>query len=221
MHYLAIIVNSLNKKVVSFNSISDLDDALLALFNNLDKSISRIVLSGGSTPASFYKLLSETDIKWSNYEITLSDERDVEILDPLSNEGSIKAIINNNSFNRSFISLVKEGAQSRLDLIKSYDLCILGMGDDGHIASIFPNMSNLSEALHHKSSLINLNDGYPDVSRLTMTLNEINKSKQIILLIKGEKKFNLLMDKRSDSELLPVDHLFIQMIDKIKIFKVL
>jgi 6-phosphogluconolactonase len=214
-------VNSLNKKVVSFNSISDLDDALLALFNNLHKPISRIVLSGGSTPTSFYKRLSETDIKWSNYEITLTDERDVEILDPLSNEGSIKAIINNNSFNRSFISLVKEGAQSKLDLIKSYDLCILGMGDDGHIASIFPNMSNLSEALHHKSSLINLNDGYPDVSRLTMTLNEINKSKQIILLIKGEKKFNLLMDKRSDSELLPVDHLFIQMIDKIKIFKVL
>jgi|TARA_B000000475_G_scaffold229561_1_gene194720 6-phosphogluconolactonase len=214
-------VNSLNKKVVSFNSISDLDDALLTLFNNLHQPISRIVLSGGSTPMSFYKRLSETDIKWSNYEITLSDERDVEILDPLSNEGSIKAIINNNSFNRSFISLVKEGAQSRLDLIKSYDLCILGMGDDGHIASIFPNMSNLSEALHHKSSLINLNDGYPDVSRLTMTLNEINKSKQIILLIKGEKKFNLLMDKRSDSELLPVDHLFIQMIDKIKIFKVL
>ena len=214
-------MNSLNKKVVSFNSISDLDDALLALFNNLHKPISRIVLSGGSTPTSFYKRLSETDIKWSNYEITLSDERDLEILDPLSNEGSIKAIINNNSFNRSFISLVKEGAQSRLDLIKSYDLCILGMGDDGHIASIFPNMSNLSEALHHKSSLINLNDGYPDVSRLTMTLNEINKSKQIILLIKGEKKFNLLMDKRSDSELLPADHLFIQMIDKIKIFKVL
>ncbi len=214
-------MNSLNKKVVSFNSISDLDDALLTLFNNLHQPISRIVLSGGSTPMSFYKRLSETDIKWSNYEITLSDERDVEILDPLSNEGSIKAIINNNSFNRSFISLVKEGAQSRLDLIKSYDLCILGMGDDGHIASIFPNMSNLSEALHHKSSLINLNDGYPDVSRLTMTLNEINKSKQIILLIKGEKKFNLLMDKRSDSELLPVDHLFIQMIDKIKIFKVL
>ena len=214
-------MNSLNKKVVSFNSISDLDDALLTLFNNLHQPISRIVLSGGSTPMSFYKRLSETDIKWSNYEITLSDERDVEILDPLSNEGSIKAIVNNNSFNRSFISLVKEGAQSRLDLIKSYDLCILGMGDDGHIASIFPNMSNLSEALHHKSSLINLNDGYPDVSRYTMTLNEINKSKQIILLIKGEKKFNLLMDKRSDSELLPVDHLFIQMIDKIKIFKVL
>ena len=214
-------MNSLNKKVVSFNSISDLDDALLTLFNNLHQPISRIVLSGGSTPTSFYKRLSETDIKWSNYEITLSDERDVEILDPLSNEGSIKAIINNNSFNRSFISLVKEGAQSRLDLIKSYDLCILGMGADGHIASIFPNMSNLSEALHHKPSLINLNDGYPDVSRLTMTLNEINKSKQIILLIKGEKKFNLLMDKRSDSELLPVDHLFIQMIDKIKIFKVL
>ena len=214
-------MNSLNKKVVSFNSLSDCDDALLALFNDLHKPISRIVLSGGSTPVSFYKRLSETDIKWSNYEITLSDERDVEISNPLSNEGSIKAIIKNNSFNKSFISLVKEDAQSRLDLIESYDLCILGMGDDGHIGSIFPNMSNLSEALHHKSSLINLNDGYPDVPRLTMSLNEINKSKQIILLIKGDKKFNLLMDKRSDNKLLPVDHLFIQMVNKIKIFKVL
>tara|TARA_B110000211_G_scaffold125575_1_gene144610 strand:+ start:406 stop:1050 length:645 start_codon:yes stop_codon:yes gene_type:complete len=214
-------VNSLNKKVVSFNSLSDSDDALLALFNNLHKPISRIVLSGGSTPVSFYKRLSVTDIKWSNYEITLSDERNVEISNPLSNEGSIKAIIKNTSFNKSFISLVKEDAQSRLDLIESYDLCILGMGDDGHIGSIFPNMSNLSEALYNKSSLINLNDGYPDVPRLTMSLNEINKSKQIILLIKGDKKFNLLMDKRSDNKLLPVDHLFIQMVNKIKIFKVL
>ncbi|MDA8885075.1 6-phosphogluconolactonase [Gammaproteobacteria bacterium] len=214
-------MNSLNKKVVSFNSLSDSDDALLALFNDLHKPISRIVLSGGSTPLSFYKRLSVTDIKWSNYEITLSDERDVEISNPLSNEGSIKAIIKNNSFNKSFISLVKEDAQSRLGLIESYDLCILGMGDDGHIGSIFPNMSNLSEALHHKSSLINLKDGYPDVPRLTMSLNEINKSKQIILLIKGDKKFNLLMDKRSDNKLLPVDYLFIQMVNKIKIFKVL
>lgn len=214
-------MNSLNKKVVSFNSLSDSDDALLALFNNLHKPISRIVLSGGSTPVSFYKRLSEIDIKWSNYEITLSDERNVEISNPLSNEGSIKAIIKNTSFNKSFISLVKEDAQSRLDLIESYDLCILGMGDDGHIGSIFPNMSNLSEALYNKSSLINLNDGYPDVPRLTMSLNEINKSKQIILLIKGDKKFNLLMDKRSDNKLLPVDHLFIQMVNKIKIFKVL
>ena len=214
-------MNSLNKKVVSFNSLSDCDDALLALFNDLHKPISRIVLSGGSTPLSFYKRLSEIDIKWSNYEITLSDERNVEISNPLSNEGSIKAIIKNTSFNKSFISLVKEDAQSRLDLIESYDLCILGMGDDGHIGSIFPNMSNLSEALYNKSSLINLNDGYPDVPRLTMSLNEINKSKQIILLIKGDKKFNLLMDKRSDNKLLPVDHLFIQMVNKIKIFKVL
>ena len=214
-------MNSLNKKVVSFNSLSDCDDALLDLFNDLHKPISRIVLSGGSTPLSFYKRLSVTDIKWSNYEITLSDERDVEISNPLSNEGSIKAIIKNTSFNKSFISLVKEDAQSRLDLIESYDLCILGMGDDGHIGSIFPNMSNLSEALHHKSSLINLKDGYPDVPRLTMSLNEINKSKQIILLIKGDKKFNLLMDKRSDNKLLPVDYLFIQMVNKIKIFKVL
>ena len=111
--------------------------------------------------------------------------------------------------------------ESKLSAIESYDLCILGMGNDGHIASIFPNMSNLEEALYSKASLLNLYDGYPDVSRVTMSLNEINKSDQIILLIKGEKKFNLLMDKRANNDLLPVDHLFTQMIDKIKVFKII
>ena len=139
----------------------------------------------------------------------------------MSNEGNIKTIINDHSFNRSFVSLLDEESQSKLSAIESYDLCILGMGNDGHIASIFPNMSNLEEALYGKASLLNLYDGYPDVSRVTMSLNEINKSDQIILLIKGEKKFNLLMDKRVNNDLLPVDHLFTQMIDKIKVFKII
>jgi 6-phosphogluconolactonase/glucosamine-6-phosphate isomerase/deaminase len=82
-------------------------------------------------------------------------------------------------------------------------------------------MSNLEEALYGKASLLNLYDGYPDVSRVTMSLNEINKSDQIILLVKGEKKFNLLMDERANNNLLPVDHLFTQMINKIKVFKII
>ena len=193
----------------------------MSLFNELSKPVSRIVLSGGSTPISFYEILSDKDISWSNYQILLSDERKVEVSSLLSNEGTIKTIINHHSFNSSFVSLLDEDAESKLSAIESYDLCILGMGNDGHIASIFPNMSNLEEALYGKASLLNLYDGYPDVSRVTMSLNEINKSDQIILLIKGEKKFNLLMDKRVKNDLLPVDHLFTQMIDKIKVFKII
>ena len=214
-------MNSLNKNIVSFNSLSDANEALLTLFNELSKPISRIVLSGGSTPISFYELLSDKYVSWSNYQILLSDERKVEVSSSLSNEGTIKTIINDHSFNSSFVSLLDEDSESKLSAIESYDLCILGMGNDGHIASIFPNMSNLEEALYSKASLLNLYDGYPDVSRVTMSLNEINKSDQIILLIKGEKKFNLLMDKRVNNDLLPVDHLFIQMIDKIKVFKII
>ena len=214
-------MNSLNKNIVSFNSLSDANEALMSLFNELSKPVSRIVLSGGSTPISFYEILSDKDISWSNYQILLSDERKVEVSSLLSNEGTIKTIINHHSFNSSFVSLLDEDSESKLSAIESYDLCILGMGNDGHIASIFPNMSNLEEALYSKASLLNLYDGYPDVSRVTMSLNEINKSDQIILLIKGEKKFNLLMDKRVKNDLLPVDHLFTQMIDKIKVFKII
>ncbi|MBL6902644.1 MAG: 6-phosphogluconolactonase [SAR86 cluster bacterium] len=214
-------MNSRNKNILSFNSLSDANDALLELFSELPKPISRILLSGGSTPISFYELLSKKDINWSNYLISLSDERRVEVSGSLSNEGTIKRIIYDHSFNNSFVSLLDDDSESKLNSIASYDLCILGMGNDGHIASIFPNMSNLEEALYGKASLLNLYDGYPDVSRVTMSLNEINKSDQIILLVKGEKKFNLLMDERANNNLLPVDHLFTQMINKIKVFKII
>jgi len=51
-----------------------------------------------------------------------------------------------------------------------------------------------------------------------MSLNEINKSQQIILLVKGENKFNLLIKDRSEEDLLPIDYLFLKMTEKIKVF---
>ena len=79
-------------------------------------------------------------------------------------------------------------------------------------------MSNLSSALNSNSALINTNDGFPDVPRVTLSLNEINKSQQIILLVKGKNKFNLLIKNRSEEDLLPIDYLFLKMSEKIKVF---
>lgn len=212
-------MNLHNKNIYKFNSTEELNSALLELFKGTKNNrVSNIIISGGSTPTDFYKLLSIEPIQWSDYQIVLSDERNVELSNPKSTEGAIKSIINNQSFNNSFISLLDEDAETKLSLIELYDLSILGLGEDGHFASIFPNMSNLSSALNSNSALINTNDGFPDVPRVTLSLNEINKSQQIILLVKGKNKFNLLIKNRSEEDLLPIDYLFLKMSEKIKVF---
>ena len=212
-------MNLHNKNIYKFNSTEELNSALLELFKGTKNNrVSNIIFSGGSTPTDFYKLLSIEPIQWSDYQIVLSDERNVELSNPKSTEGAIKSIINNQSFNNSFISLLDEDAETKLSLIELYDLSILGLGEDGHFASIFPNMSNLSSALNSNSALINTNDGFPDVPRVTLSLNEINKSQQIILLVKGKNKFNLLIKNRSEEDLLPIDYLFLKMSEKIKVF---
>jgi|TARA_B110000914_G_scaffold210182_1_gene209125 6-phosphogluconolactonase len=212
-------VNLDNKNIYKFNSNEELNSTLLKLFKGTKNNrVSNIIFSGGSTPTDFYKLLSIEPINWPDYQIVLSDERNVKLSNPMSTEGAIKSIINNQSFNNSFISLLDEDVETKLSLIDAYDLSILGVGEDGHFASIFPNMSNLSSALNDNSALININDGFPDVPRVTLSLNEINKSQQIILLIKGENKFNLLTKNRSEKDLLPIDYLFLKMSEKIKVF---
>ena len=212
-------MNLVNKNIYKFNSKEELSSALLKLFKNTKNNrVSNIIFSGGSSPTDFYKLLSNEPIQWPDYQIVLSDERNVELSNPKSTEGHIKSIINNQNFNHSFISLLDEDAKTKLNSIEAYDLSILGVGEDGHFASIFPKMSNLFSALNDNTELLNVNDGFPDVPRITMSLNEINKSQQIILLVKGENKFNLLIKDRSEEDLLPIDYLFLKMSEKIKVF---
>lgn len=212
-------MNLVNKNIYKFNSKEELSSALLKLFKNTKNNrVSNIIFSGGSSPTDFYKLLSNEPIQWPDYQIVLSDERNVELSNPKSTEGHIKSIINNQNFNHSFISLLDEDAKTKLNSIEAYDLSILGVGEDGHFASIFPKMSNFFSALNDNTELLNVNDGFPDVPRITMSLNEINKSQQIILLVKGENKFNLLIKDRSEEDLLPIDYLFLKMTEKIKVF---
>ena len=94
------------------------------------------------------------------------------------------------------------------------------MGMDGHFASIFPDMSNLNDAYNLSDPLISIPDGYPDVPRISMTLKELNKSDEIILLIKDKVKIDLICSNRTNSEALPIDKLISMCSDKLHIFSV-
>ena len=209
----------LSNKIQSFANENLLNKALFNKFiQSTKKNKTNIVLSGGKSPMDFYKLLANQSIDWTKYNITLSDERDVNTEHKLSNEGIIKSIINSNKFNNSFISLREANAKKKLININNYQFCLLGMGMDGHFASIFPDMSNLNDAYNLSDPLISIPDGYPDVPRITMTLTELNKADEIILLIKDKVKIDLICSCRTNSELLPIDKLISMCLDKLHIF---
>ena len=209
----------LSNKIQSFANENLLNQALLDKFIQSTKiNITNIILSGGKSPMGFYKLLAKQNVDWLNYKITLSDERDVNSDHKLSNEGIIKSVINNDEFNNSFISLRDINAEQKLININKYQFCLLGMGMDGHFASIFPDMSNLNDAYNLSDPLISIPDGYPDVPRISMTLKELNKADEIILLIKDKAKIDLICSCRTNSELLPIDKLISMCLDKLHIF---
>ena len=198
---------NLTNNITHFDSKDLLDDFLFNKISNISQSgnFYSIILSGGSSPVSLYKKLGNSSLSLSNLQFVLSDDRRVPIDDPLSNEGMLNETIGVvEGFN--LISLHSNEIEQRLNSIPVYELAILGMGLDGHFASIFPEMSNLDKALTSLGSIEMVDDGFPEVPRVSMTLNEIDKAKEIILLISGQEKIDLLLNLTVDSNL-PIKYL--------------
>lgn len=193
-----------------FQSKDLLDDFLFSEIAFLSKhnAFYNIILSGGSSPITLYKKLGTSSISFANFQFVLSDDRRVPILDPLSNEGMLNQSI---GLKQDFklISLHSKDISKKLSAIPSYKLAILGMGLDGHFASIFPGMSNLDNALTSSESIELVEDGFPEVPRITMTLTEIDKAERIILLVTGQEKLDLLLHLTQRTNL-PIKNLIIK-----------
>ncbi len=192
----------------NFNSIESLNqfvlDLLLQTIN--DNPEASILLSGGRTPKQIYSSFGSLPQQSELCTFIPSDERRVPVTDSLSNEGMIRKYLN--IYNKDqILSLHDLSLPSKLNEITSHDLAILGMGTDGHFASIFPFMPNLSEAIDSTDPIIRVDSGYPEVPRITLSLNEILKSKKMVLLITGQEKVDLLKTKRDNSISLPIDAL--------------
>lgn len=198
---------NLTNNITHFDSKDLLDDFLFNKVSEISQSgnFHSIILSGGSSPVSLYKKLGSSSLSLSNLQFVLSDDRRVPLDDPLSNEGMLNETIGVvEGFN--LLSLHSNEIEQSLNSIPVYELAILGMGLDGHFASIFPEMSNLEKALTSLGSIEMVDDGFPEVPRISITLNEIDKAKEIILLISGQEKIDLLLNLTVDSNL-PIKYL--------------
>lgn len=173
------------------------------------KGQASLVVSGGSSPISIYEELSNADVSWSKVFLTLVDDRLVEPNHEDSNQNLLyKHLIKNKAKEVKFFPLDDEVSFNK-DFKKPFDITLLGMGEDGHFASLFPNMINLPEAFSLNTEPRVLKTpalGVPLYPRITMNLSMIMESSFIILLVKGKLKQDIL-DKAKMNSNYPIHHL--------------
>ncbi|MDB5979830.1 MAG: pgl 1 [Pseudomonas sp.] len=166
--------------------------------------VATLVVSGGRSPVAFFQNLARQTLDWSKVVISLADERWVPIEHADSNAGLLKRyLLQGPAAKARFVSLYSaaanleqaaENADSLLAELPRIDVLVLGMGDDGHTASLFPNSPNLKEALNLKSERRCLPMMAPTVprQRLTLTRQLLASARLPILSISGQAKLDTL-----------------------------
>jgi 6-phosphogluconolactonase len=193
-----------------YPDLSSLVKASVELFVTLaDESIKKqgyftVALSGGSTPQPIYQALSEPDISdlvdWSHIHLFWGDERHVPHDHPDSNYRMVKeALLDRSAISDKNIHQVPVERDARLSAFSyeeelrcffdgswpQFDLVFLGMGTDGHTASLFPHTAGLSES--HRWFIANYSPKL-ESWRLTLTKKAINAARNIAVIVSGESK---------------------------------
>jgi 6-phosphogluconolactonase len=155
-----------------------------------------VVLTGGSTPRRAYELAAELQPDWSRVELWWSDERCVPPDDDRSNYGMAKAALLDRlavpprAVHRMRGELGRdEGAaayERELGPLDRFDLVLLGLGPDGHVASLYPEQATLDEterrAIGAEAHL------QPFVDRITLTLTPLCAARAVLFLVAGADK---------------------------------
>lgn len=176
------------------------------------------VAAGGSTPGPVYDLLATLPLPWEQVSVTLSDERWVPPTSADSNERQLRErLLVGEAGVARFAPLwsaaataedAAEAAEAAVADLFPADVALLGMGEDGHIASLFPGSPVLEEGLDPLGGSLVIavpaGDPAPPMERLTLTLYALRQAWLTIVLIRGETKRRILQD-RDD---LPIHALF-------------
>ncbi len=178
-----------------------------------------LVCSGGSTPGRCYDALSATPLDWSRVRVTLSDERWVPADDEKSNERLVRErLLRGEAREADFVPLYRQGLSPEQGcealtadagagrLPRPFACSLLGMGEDGHFASLFPDSAALAAGLDPAGDSLCLPvvTAASELPRVTLTLAPLAESEEIVLLIFGEKKWAVYERARDGDTSLPV-----------------
>ena len=162
-----------------------------------------LIVSGGKTPVKFFEQLRARPIEWRRVCIALADERWVDPSDPGSNEKMVREVLLKERAAEARFAGLKNAAPSPdlgavsawetfARIPRPFDVTLLGMGDDGHTASLFPGSPNLSIALAASAAAGCVGMWSPSAPqpRLSLNLSALLDSRRILILIEGAGKLS-------------------------------
>jgi 6-phosphogluconolactonase len=202
------------------------------------RGFASLVLSGGSTPRAIYSLLSQDEyairMDWQNLHIFWGDERQVPSEDADSNyrmaweamlskvpipagnihriQGELEAQLAAQKYEHEIEDFFHEERQRVRQA--EFDLLLLGLGEDGHVASLFPGSPALQEKTRRVVPVEHNGPPLPAVPRISLTLPAINSAAKVTFIVSGAGKAQIVrrvFDEEASAECLPA-----QMVQPVK-----
>lgn len=213
-------------------SVAAVDRAVAALERRLDgQGEASVVVSGGSTPVDFLRGLATRPLDWEHVHVLPSDERWVGTDHDDSNESMIRRTLLNGpaadaklhglySADMTVDERCEDVGKSFKTLPFPFAFVLLGMGADGHFASLFPDAENLAAGLdpENTSLCIAVRTAASPHARISLTLSALARSDEIVLLIFGEDKQQTLDAAMANGDTLPVSRLLRQKRAPVRVF---
>jgi 6-phosphogluconolactonase len=191
---------------------SDLDALSLKLAGQVSAGLSAaiaargsasLVVSGGKSPTKLFEHLRAQALDWSRVCVALADERWVDPTDASSNEKFVRdVLLKEHASAAKFIGLKNAAPTPDVGAVaawetfarvpRPFDMVILGMGDDGHTASLFPASPNLANALNPNAvaGCVGMWSPIAPQARLRLNLSALLDSRRIVILINGAQKWS-------------------------------
>lgn len=182
-----------------------------------------LVVSGGTTPVACFEALAKTVLDWSGVRVVLSDERWVPPDDDDSNEKLVRnVLLRDRAADAGLLAVYRDGATpagraAELDEALRHGpfpfaCALLGMGSDGHFASLFPDAEALEDGLDPDSRTLCLpvTTAASPHPRISLSLSALSRSDEVLLLIFGDDKWQTLTQAKSAADALPVSRLLTQ-----------